>query len=129
MSDEREAARAKLRQSVDRLTEQVSLQAKLQRSPLQLLGALSGIGLTLGFLLGRRGRSAAVRRAAARAASKVGKAAAGFELRGLVLGALGPLLWRIAQDKLIAPFLEQGADRLIERAKKRRSEPPQDRDS
>jgi hypothetical protein len=121
---ERDAARERLKQSVDALTEQASIQARMQAEPLKLLGGASGVGLALGVLVGRSFKKtrkvyvdvASPRKeqaALARAQAKHTGPAASLG-RTLVAGAV-TLGFKVLRDKVLLPKLTELAQGLAER--------------
>ena len=53
---EREAARARLKASVDVLAERANLQVQMQKEPLKMIGGASAVGAVLGMVVGRQFR-------------------------------------------------------------------------
>lgn len=122
--DEREEARARLKASVDALTERANLQVQMQKEPLKMLGGASAVGTLLGIVVGRQFRRSKKIYVDAASPSKhqkaLIKAQQGQKGKGGVGGALvatlGTLAFRTLNDKVIAPKLEEFANGLLDRA-------------
>ncbi|AZI42167.1 hypothetical protein EHF33_04910 [Deinococcus psychrotolerans] len=122
---QREEARMRLQDSVDRLGQQASLQVQMQKEPLKMLGIATGVGAVLGLVLGRsfsktkkiyvddtlsKKERKAFEKAQARhkgPASSIG---------GALLATLGTLAFKLLQDRVIAPKLEELAQNLTKQA-------------
>lgn len=120
---EQEEARERLKASVDRLTEQASLQVKMQTEPLKLLGGASAVGAVLGLVLGsqlRRSKKVYVdahspvkhQKAFIKAQQKQSK----NDVGGALVATLGTLAVKLLTDKVVAPRLEEVASNLLDKA-------------
>ncbi|MFW8627726.1 hypothetical protein [Deinococcus sp. ME38] len=119
---EREEARERLKNSVDALTQQASLQVNLQKDPLKMLGGASAVGAVIGMVVGRQLRrsrkiyvdaaSPAKHQKALIKAQKSGKGGVG----GALVATLGTLAVKTVMDRVVTPRLEQLADNLLEKS-------------
>ncbi|GHG29630.1 hypothetical protein CBQ26_04365 [Deinococcus indicus] len=119
---EREEARERLKNSVDALTQQASLQVNLQKDPLKMLGGASAVGAVIGMVVGRQFRrsrkiyvdaaSPAKHQKALIKAQKSGKGGVG----GALVATLGTLAVKTVMDRVVTPRLEQLADNLLEKS-------------
>lgn len=120
---EREEARERLKNSVDALTRQASLQVNLQKDPLKMLGGASAVGAVIGMVVGRQFRRS--RRVYVDAASpakhqkaliKAQKSGKGGGVGGALVATLGTLAVKTVMDRVVTPRLEQLADNLLEKS-------------
>lgn len=122
--NEREEARARLRASVDALTERANLQVQMQKEPLKMLGGASAVGTLLGIVVGRQFRRSKKVYVDAGSPSKHQKALikaqqgqkGGGGIGGALVATLGTLAFKTLNDKVLAPKLEEFANGLLERA-------------
>ena len=123
--NEREEARLRLQESVDNLGQEASLQVRMQREPLKMLGIATGVGAVIGILLGRSFKktkkvyvddtlSKKERKAFAKAQERF--KGPGGNIGGALLATLGTLAFKIVQDRLIVPKLEELAQNLNSQA-------------
>ncbi|WP_420596775.1 hypothetical protein [Deinococcus sp.] len=123
--NEREEARLRLQESVDNLGQEASLQVRMQREPLKMLGIATGVGAVIGILLGRSFKktkkvyvddtlSKKERKAFAKAQERY-KGPVG-NIGGALLATLGTLAFKIVQDRFIVPKLEELAQNLNSQA-------------
>ncbi|WP_291429685.1 hypothetical protein [Deinococcus sp.] len=120
---EREEARERLKNSVDALTQQASLQVNLQKEPLKMLGGASAVGAVLGLVVGRQfKRSKKVYVDAdspikhQKALIKAQKSQRGGGVGGALVATLGTLAFKTVMDRVVTPRLEQVADTLMEKS-------------
>lgn len=126
--DEREEARARLKASVDALAERANLQVQMQKEPLKMLGGASAVGATAGALLGlvlgrqlRRTKKIYVdadspdrdQKALIRAQKKE---KGGQNVGGALVATIATLGFKILNDKVLTPRLEEAAHNLLDRA-------------
>jgi ElaB/YqjD/DUF883 family membrane-anchored ribosome-binding protein len=125
---QREAARVRLQNSIDLLTEKTDLHLKMQVEPIKMIGGSAGGGFLLGFLLGRRGRKIKkvfVERAKVRNVKTGNTTEAHFissdtqkGIGAAITGILVTTLLKIAQEQFLSPFLERYTETLLEKTKK-----------
>ncbi|MCD0163605.1 hypothetical protein IHN63_20140 [Deinococcus sp. 6YEL10] len=120
---EREEARERLKNSVDALTQQASLQVNLQKDPLKMLGGASAVGAVIGMVVGRQfKRSKKIYVDAAspakhqKALIKAQKSGKGGGVGGALVATLGTLAVKTVMDRVVTPRLEQLADNLLEKS-------------
>ncbi|GAA0499849.1 hypothetical protein [Deinococcus depolymerans] len=120
---EREEARERLKNSVDALTQQASLQVNLQKDPLKMLGGASAVGAVIGMVVGRqfrRSRKIYVDAASPvkhqKALVKAQKSSKGGGVGGALVATLGTLAVKTVMDRVVTPRLEQLADSLLEKS-------------
>lgn len=120
---EREEARERLKNSVDALTQQASLQVNLQKDPLKMLGGASAVGAVIGMVVGRqfkRSRKIYVDAASPakhqKALIKAQKSGKGGGVGGALVATLGTLAVKTVMDRVVTPRLEQLADNLLEKS-------------
>lgn len=121
---ERDENRARLKASIDALTEQVSIQANLQKEPLKMLGGASAVGAVLGMVVGRQFRrskkiyvdsaSPEKHQKALMKAQKAHKGGGG--IGGALVATLGTLAVKTLTDKVINPRLEELANSMLDKA-------------
>ncbi|MFB9993723.1 hypothetical protein ACFFLM_17315 [Deinococcus oregonensis] len=121
---ERDENRARLKASIDALTEQASLQVNLQKEPLKMLGGASAVGAVLGMVVGRQFRrskkiyvdaaSPAKHQKALMKAQKGQKGGGG--IGGALVATLGTLAVKTLTDKVINPRLEELANSMLDKA-------------
>ncbi|MFT2720180.1 hypothetical protein ACMT4L_09275 [Deinococcus sp. A31D244] len=121
---EREEARERLKNSVDALTQQASLQVNLQKDPLKMLGGASAVGAVIGMVVGRQFKrskkvyvdaaSPAKHQKALMKAQKSHKGSGG--VGGALVATLGTLAFKTVMDRVVTPRLEQFADNLLEKS-------------
>lgn len=125
-----EEARERLKASVDRLTEQASLQLQVQKEPLKMLGGASAVGAVVGLVLGRQLRRSKKVYVDAhspvkhqREFVKAQKKAQNNKnnVGGALVATLGTLAVRMLTDKVLAPKLEEVANGLLDKAGQPRS--------
>lgn len=121
--DEREEARARLKASVDALTERASLQVQLQKDPLKMLGGASAVGALLGVVVGRQFRRSKKIYVDATSPVKQQKALMkaqqkqkGGGVGGALVATLGTLAFKTLNDKVLTPKLEELANNMLDRA-------------
>ncbi|MDB5045850.1 MAG: hypothetical protein JWQ08_1900 [Deinococcus sp.] len=121
---ERDENRARLKASIDALTEQASLQVNLQKEPLKMLGGASAVGAVLGMVVGRQFRrskkiyvDAASPEKHQKALMKVQKGQkGGGGIGGALVATLGTLAVKTLTDKVINPRLEELANSMLDKA-------------
>lgn len=121
---EREEARARLRASVDALAERANLQVQMQKEPLKMLGGASAVGALIGVVAGRQLRRSKKIYVDATSPEKQQKALikaqkqhqGGGGVGGALVATLGTLAFKVLQDRVIKPRLEEMANGLLERA-------------
>lgn len=121
---EQEEARERLKNSVDALTQQASLQVQMQKEPLKMLGGASAVGAVLGLVAGRQFRK--TKRVYVDAGSPVKhqkalmkaqrKQGGGQSVGGALLATLGTLAFKTVMDKVVTPKLEEVANGLLDKA-------------
>ena len=124
--NEQEEARERLRASVDRLTEQASLQLQVQKEPLKMLGGASAVGAVVGLVLGRQLRRSKKVYVDAHSpvkhqrefvkAQKKAQQNNKTNVGGALVATLGTLAVRMLTDKVLAPKLEEVANGLLDKA-------------
>lgn len=136
--NEREAARLRLQQSVDQLGREVSLQVNMQKEPLKMLGVATGVGAVLGTLVGRsfsRTKKVYVDPSLGKKDQKAFEKAQKLQRRGntdiggALLATVGTLAFRVLQDRVLAPKLEEIAANLTDKATSRERGPERQRRS
>ena len=117
---ERDEARAKLRRSIDTLAERTNVQLQMQKEPLRMLGGATGVGVALGVLVGRRFRRSRRIYVDAASAKKEQKALAKAQSKGkggnvgnALIATVATLGFRLLQERVIVPRLEEYADKLM----------------
>lgn len=120
---EQEAARERLKASVDALTQQASLQAKMQAEPLKMIGGASAVGAVLGMVVGRQFRRSKKIYVNADSPDKHQKAlikaqqkSKGQDMGGALVATLGTLAFKMVMDKVVTPKLEEMADKMMDKA-------------
>lgn len=121
---ERDANRARLKASIDALTEQASLQVNLQKEPLKMLGGASAVGAVLGMVVGRQFRRSKKIYVDAASPAKHQKALIkvqkGQKSKGgigsALIATLGTLAVKTLTDKVITPRLEGMANSMLDKA-------------
>ncbi|ACO46570.1 hypothetical protein DEDE109153_07350 [Deinococcus deserti] len=120
---EREAARERLRASVDALTREASLQAQLQKEPLKMLGGASAVGAVIGLMMGRslrRSKKIYVDAGSPvkhqKALIKAQKKQAGTGVSGALVATLGTLAIRSLTEKVLTPKLEELSGSMLQKA-------------
>lgn len=114
-----EAARERLKHSVDSLGQQVSLKANMEKEPLKILGGASAVGAVLGLALGsslRRSKKIYVdadsplkhQKALVRAQKKSSSAGAG----GALVATLGTWAVKLLVDQVVQPKLQDFVEDL-----------------
>jgi hypothetical protein len=144
-SDEkqRDAAKLRLQESIDLLTEKTDLHLKMQVEPIKMIGGSIGGGFLTGFLLGRRGRKIKkvfVERGNVRNLKSGKPTEAHFvssdNRKGLgaaITGIVVTTVLKIAQEQFLSPFLERYTATLLEKTKKEQKQgnttviPPRER--
>ncbi|WP_034337349.1 DUF883 C-terminal domain-containing protein [Deinococcus misasensis] len=113
-------AKRHLEESLNTLQESTSLHVKLQQDPLKKIGVAVGAGLLLGVLIGRSTKKTKIVKVAGGKNVEQAKEAAASKgaLSGVILTAVGGLVLKVLQEKVLAPKLEELADQLLERTKK-----------
>jgi hypothetical protein len=121
--NEREEARARLKASVDALTERANLQVQMQKEPLKMLGGASAVGTLLGIVVGRQFRRSKKVYVDAGSPAKHQKALIkaqqgqkGGGVGSALAATLGTLAFKALNDRVLAPKLEKFANGLLERA-------------
>ncbi len=129
---EREDARIRLQESVDQLAQQASLQVQMQKEPLKMLGIATGVGAVLGLAIGRSlsktkkiyvddTLSKKDQKAFAKAQAR--HRGPGGNIGGALLATLGTLAFKMLQDRVLAPKLEELAQNLTQKAESAGSAP------
>ena len=121
---EQEEARARLKASIDALTEQASFQVQMQKEPLKLLGGASAVGGVVGLLVGRQMRRSKKIYVDAESPVKHQKALmkaqskqqSGGGVGGALIATLGTLAFRQVMEKVVTPKLEEMANGLLDKA-------------
>lgn len=121
---EQEEARARLKASIDALTEQASLEVKMQQEPLKMLGGASAVGGVVGLLIGRQFRRSKKIYVDAESPLKHQKALmkaqsrqqSGDSVGGALIATLGTLAFKQIMEKVVTPRLEDVANGLLEKA-------------
>lgn len=118
---EREQVRARLKASVDALTEQTNLHTQMQKEPVKMLGGASAVGAVLGLVLGRQLRRSKKIYVDSNSPDKHQKAlikaqqkAKSPSIGGSLLMTLGTLAVKTVADKVIIPKLEIAAQGLLD---------------
>ncbi|ULH16442.1 hypothetical protein MF271_07630 [Deinococcus sp. KNUC1210] len=117
---QRDEARARLKSSVDALADRTNMQLQMQKEPLKMLGGATGVGLALGMLVGRQFRrtrriyvDAASPEKEQKALMKAQKKSGGNSIGGALLATAATLGFKILQERVLVPRLEEFADRLM----------------
>ena len=121
---EREAARERLKESLDVLAERANLQAQMQKEPVKMLGGASAVGAVLGLLIGTQFKRTKKVYVDAGSPVKYQKELVkaqksqkgGGNVGGALLATLGTLAIRTLSDRVLAPKLEEIANNLLEKA-------------
>ena len=121
---EQEEARARLKASIDALTEQASFQVQMQKEPLKMLGGASAVGAVLGMVVGRQFRRSKKIYVDAESPVKHQKALmkaqskqqSGPGAGGALIATLGTLAFKQVMEKVVTPKLESVANNLLEKA-------------
>ncbi|WP_027459324.1 hypothetical protein [Deinococcus murrayi] len=121
---ERDEARARLRASVDALTEQASLQVQLQKDPLKMLGGASAVGALVGIALGRQFRRSQKIYVDATSPAKHQKALMKAQQRqqggkgvgGALVATVATLAFKALNERVLTPKLEELAGELMQKA-------------
>lgn len=121
---ERDEARARLKASVDALTEQASLQVQMQKDPLKMLGGASAVGALVGIAVGRQFRRSKKIYVDATSPAKHQKALikaqhkrqGGKGVGGALVATLTTLAFRTLNERVLTPKLEEIAGGLMEKA-------------
>ena len=121
---EQEEARARLKASIDALTEQASFQVQMQKEPLKLLGGASAVGGVVGLLVGRQLRRSKKIYVDAESPVKHQKALMKAQSRqqsgpgagGALIATLGTLAFKQIMEKVVTPKLEEVANGLLDKA-------------
>ncbi len=128
--NEREAARLRLQQSVDNLTQEVSLHANMQKEPLKLLGVATGVGSVMGLLIGRSfstTKKVYVNPELSKKDQKAFEKAQMLQKRnntdigGALVATLGTLAFKVLQERVLSPKLDEVAQNLMNKAADRES--------
>lgn len=119
---EREQVRARLKATVDTLTEQANLHTQMQKEPVKMLGGASAIGAVLGMVLGRQLRRSKKIYVDANSSDKHQKALIKAQKKdsspsvgGALLATVGSLAVKTLTDKVIAPKLEAVAQGFLDK--------------
>lgn len=119
---EREQVRARLKATVDTLTEQANLHTQMQKEPVKMLGGASAVGAVLGLVLGRQLRRSKKIYVDANSPDKHQKALIKAQKKdsspsvgGALLATVGSLAVKTLTDKVIAPKLETVAQGLLDK--------------
>lgn len=121
---EREAAREKLRQSIDALADRANLQVQMQKEPLKMLGGASAVGAVIGMVIGRQFRrskkiyvDAASPEKHQRALIKAqSQGQNGRGIGGALIATLGTLAVKTLTERVLTPKLEELSNNLLEKA-------------
>ncbi|MDV6374510.1 hypothetical protein [Deinococcus arenicola] len=121
---EREQARERLKASLDVLAERANLQVQMQKEPVKMLGGASAVGAVLGLLIGtqvKRTKKVYVDAASPikhqqelLKAQKANKGGGG--VGGALLATAGTLAFKLLNDRVLAPKLEEMAQSLLEKS-------------
>lgn len=120
---EREAARERLKESLDVLAERANLQVQMQKEPVKMLGGASAVGAVLGLLIGTQFKR--TKKIYVDAGSpvkyqkelvKAQKSQKGGGVGGALLATLGTLAVKTLSDRVLAPKLEEIANNMLEKA-------------
>ena len=119
---ERDAARAKLKASVDTLAEKANLQVQMQKEPLKMLGGATGVGLALGVLVGRSLRrsrriyvDAASSKKEQKALMKAQSKKSGGGIGNVLVATMVTVGFKVLRDRVITPRLTEYADKMMEK--------------
>ncbi|CAM3650368.1 hypothetical protein [Deinococcus frigens] len=132
---EREAARERLKASLDVLAERANLQVQMQKEPAKMLGGASAVGAVLGLLIGTQFKRTRTIYVDAESPLKYQKELVkaqksqkgGGGVGGALLATLGTLAVKTLSDRVLAPKLEEIAQNMLEKsgeAPKSRGERP-----
>lgn len=121
---EREAARERLKESLDVLAERANLQVQMQKEPVKMLGGASAVGAVLGLLIGTRFKRTKKIYVDAGSPVKHQKGLikaqnaqkGGGGVGGALLATLGTLAVKTLSDRVLAPKLEQIAQNMLEKS-------------
>lgn len=120
---EREAARQRLKESLDVLAERASLQVQMQKEPAKMLGGASAVGAVIGLLIGTQIKRTKKIYVDADSPVKYQKELVkaqqnqkGGGVGGALLATLGTLAVKTLSDRVLAPKLEEIANNLLEKA-------------
>lgn len=120
---EREAARERLKESLDVLAERANLQLQMQKEPVKMLGGASAVGAVIGLLLGtqvKRTKKIYVDAASPvklqKALVKAQKSQKGGGVGGALVATLGTLAIKTLSDRVLTPKLEQLANNMLEKS-------------
>lgn len=120
---EREEARERLKASLDVLAERANLQVQMQKEPVKMLGGASAVGAVLGLLIGSQVKR--TKKIYVDAASpvkhqkelvKAQKSQKGGGVGGALLATAGTLAFKLLNDRVLAPKLEEIAQNLLEKS-------------
>ncbi|GGL67842.1 hypothetical protein GCM10010840_02260 [Deinococcus aerolatus] len=120
---EREAARERLKESLDVLAERANLQVQMQKEPVKMLGGASAVGAVIGLLIGtqiKRTKKIYVDAGSPvkhqKALVKAQKSQTGGGVGGALVATLGTLAIRTLSDRMLTPKLEQLANNMLEKS-------------
>jgi hypothetical protein len=122
---EREEARVRLQEAVDDLGQQASLQVRMQREPLRMLGIATGVGAVIGIVLGRsfsKTKKIYVDDTLSRKDQKAfSKAQARYKgatggIGGAILATAGTFAFRFLQERYLAPKIAELTENLLSKA-------------
>ncbi|CAM3399806.1 DUF3618 domain-containing protein [Deinococcus saxicola] len=123
---EREAARERLKASLDVLAERANLQVQMQKEPVKMLGGASAVGAVLGLLIGTQFKRTKKIYVDAESPVKYQKELVkaqksqkgGGGVGGALVATLGTLAVKTLSDRVLAPKLEQIAQNMLEKSGK-----------
>lgn len=130
---EQEEARERLKNSVNALTEQISLQAQMQKEPIKMLGGASAVGAVLGLVAGSQFRrtkkiyvdaGSPIKHQKALVRAQQNQNAENRSVGGALVATLGTLAFKTVMDRVVTPRLEEMANGLLERAGQPQSAAP-----
>ncbi|MFK7600716.1 hypothetical protein ACI3L1_00750 [Deinococcus sp. SM5_A1] len=119
---EREAARERLKASLDVLAERANLQVQMQKEPVKMLGGASAVGAVLGLLIGTQVKRSKKIYVDAESPVKYQKELVkaqksqkgGGGVGGALLATLGTLAIKTLSDRVLTPKLEEIANNMLE---------------
>ncbi|OLV19401.1 hypothetical protein [Deinococcus marmoris] len=121
---EREAARERLKVSLDVLAERANLQVQMQKEPVKMLGGASAVGAVLGLLIGTQFKRTKKIYVDAESPVKYQKELVkaqksqrgGGGVGGALLATLGTLAVKTLSDRVLTPKLEEIANNMLEKS-------------
>ena len=122
---EREAARERLKESLDVLAERANLQVQMQKEPVKMLGGASAVGAVIGLLIGTQVKrtkkiyvdaGSPVKHQKALVKAQKSQKGGGGGVGGALVATLGTLAIRTLSDRMLTPKLEQLAQNMLEKS-------------